>query len=46
VSAARGNPYGTAHPGRTGVPDEKTLAAARYQGERLTTVAISLTKPV
>jgi NAD(P)H dehydrogenase (quinone) len=42
VRAARGNPYGTAHPGRTGVPDEPTLAAARYQGHRLATVTLSL----
>jgi NAD(P)H dehydrogenase (quinone) len=43
VTAARGNPYGTAHPGRAGTPDEQTLAAARYQGERLTTITTRLT---
>ncbi|MEU8621083.1 NAD(P)H:quinone oxidoreductase [Streptomyces sp. NPDC048623] len=39
VYAAGGNPYGTAHPGSNGEPDEKVLAAARYQGERLTKIA-------
>ncbi|MFG3347908.1 NAD(P)H:quinone oxidoreductase [Streptomyces sp. NPDC048018] len=39
VYAAGGNPYGTAHPGANGAPDEKVLAAARYQGQRLTTIA-------
>ncbi|MFI8963129.1 NAD(P)H:quinone oxidoreductase [Streptomyces sp. NPDC053493] len=39
VYAAGGNPYGTAHPGTNGAPDEKVLAAARYQGERLTKIA-------
>ncbi|MGW4722619.1 NAD(P)H:quinone oxidoreductase [Streptomyces sp. NPDC004291] len=39
VYAAGGNPYGTAHPGAHGVPDENVLAAARYQGERLTRIA-------
>ncbi|MFE5830551.1 NAD(P)H:quinone oxidoreductase [Streptomyces sp. NPDC056488] len=39
VYAAGGNPYGTAHPGAHGVPGEDVLAAARYQGERLTRIA-------
>ncbi|MER7912728.1 NAD(P)H:quinone oxidoreductase [Streptomyces sp. NPDC096068] len=39
VYAAGGNPYGTAHPGAHGAPDENVLAAARYQGERLTRIA-------
>ncbi|MFS4091487.1 NAD(P)H:quinone oxidoreductase [Streptomyces sp. AF1A] len=43
VYAAGGNPYGTAHPGATGAPQEPTLAAARYQGERLATIAAHLT---
>ncbi|MFE5730743.1 NAD(P)H:quinone oxidoreductase [Streptomyces sp. NPDC056528] len=38
VYAAGGNPYGTAHPGAHGEPDENVLAAARYQGERLTRI--------
>ncbi|WP_435974940.1 hypothetical protein [Streptomyces sp. Qhu_M48] len=39
VYAAGGNPYGTAHPGAYGAPGENVLAAARYQGERLTGIA-------
>ncbi|MFJ3814460.1 NAD(P)H:quinone oxidoreductase [Streptomyces sp. NPDC090056] len=39
VYAAGGNPYGTAHPGAHGEPGEDVLAAARYQGERLTRIA-------
>ncbi|MET9953159.1 NAD(P)H:quinone oxidoreductase [Streptomyces sp. NPDC006339] len=39
VYAAGGNPYGTAHPGANGAPAENVLAAARYQGERLTRIA-------
>ncbi|BAU84793.1 trp repressor binding protein [Streptomyces laurentii] len=39
VSAAGGNPYGTAHPGANGEPGENVLAAARYQGARLTKIA-------
>lgn len=39
VYAAGGNPYGTSHPGANGAPDENTLQAARYQGERLTKIA-------
>ncbi|MEV1199199.1 NAD(P)H:quinone oxidoreductase [Microbispora rosea] len=42
VYPAGGNPYGTAHPGGTGAPSEDTLAAARYQGERLATITASL----
>ncbi|WP_433041941.1 NAD(P)H:quinone oxidoreductase [Dactylosporangium sp. CS-033363] len=42
VHAAYGNPYGIAHPGAEGVPSEATLAAARYQGRRLATVAARL----
>ncbi|MET9932031.1 NAD(P)H:quinone oxidoreductase, partial [Streptomyces sp. NPDC006324] len=38
VYAAGGNPYGTAHPGAHGEPGEDVLAAARYQGERLTRI--------
>ncbi|MGA4943757.1 NAD(P)H:quinone oxidoreductase [Streptomyces cinereoruber] len=38
VYAAGGNPYGTAHPGAHGAADENALAAARYQGERLTRI--------
>ncbi|MET9433660.1 NAD(P)H:quinone oxidoreductase [Streptomyces sp. NPDC006551] len=39
VYAAGGNPYGTAHPGANGTPEEDTLRAARYQGERLAKIA-------
>ncbi|MEV8563439.1 NAD(P)H:quinone oxidoreductase [Streptomyces sp. NPDC051917] len=39
VYAAGGNPYGAAHAGVNGSPEEHTLAAARYQGERLATIA-------
>ncbi|MFF3605357.1 NAD(P)H:quinone oxidoreductase [Streptomyces sp. NPDC002463] len=39
VYAAGGNPYGTAHPGANGAPAEEVLAAARYQGQRLTRIA-------
>ncbi|MFD3331303.1 NAD(P)H:quinone oxidoreductase [Streptomyces sp. NPDC058700] len=39
VYAAGGNPYGTAHPGSRGAPDENVLQAARYQGARLTRIA-------
>ncbi|MFD5769515.1 NAD(P)H:quinone oxidoreductase [Streptomyces sp. NPDC127049] len=39
VYAAGGNPYGTAHPAANGAPAEEVLAAARYQGARLTTIA-------
>ncbi|MEV6925211.1 NAD(P)H:quinone oxidoreductase [Dactylosporangium sp. NPDC051485] len=42
VFAARGNPYGIAHPGSEGRPSEATLAAARHQGDRLATVAAQL----
>jgi NAD(P)H dehydrogenase (quinone) len=40
VSAAYGNPYGTAYPSGSGADaQEQTLAAARYQGHRLATIA-------
>jgi NAD(P)H dehydrogenase (quinone) len=42
VSAAGGNPYGTAHPSGRGAPSEDTLAAARFQGHRLATVTAAL----
>jgi NAD(P)H dehydrogenase (quinone) len=42
VHAARGNPYGIAHPGAEGAPSDATLAAARYQGHRLATTATRL----
>ncbi len=42
VSAAYGNPYGIAHPAGTGAPSAETLAAARYQGQRLATVTAHL----
>ena len=42
VHAARGNPYGIAHPGAEGTPSEATLAAARYQGHRLAVTAARL----
>ncbi|MFC7549125.1 NAD(P)H:quinone oxidoreductase [Plantactinospora sp. GCM10030261] len=42
VSAAFGNPYGTAHPSGPGAPAEATLAAARFQGGRLATVTAAL----
>ncbi len=41
--AAGGNPYGAAHIGGSGEPSEEVLNAARYQGERLATVAAKLT---
>ena len=42
VSAAGGNPYGTAHASGGGLPGEEALAAARYQGRRLTRVGALL----
>jgi NAD(P)H dehydrogenase (quinone) len=39
VSAAGGNPYGTASAGQ---PDEAALAAARYQGQRLARIGALL----
>jgi NAD(P)H dehydrogenase (quinone) len=44
VTAAHGNPYGTAHPaGPDGeAPGDAVLAAARYQGQRLATVTATL----
>jgi NAD(P)H dehydrogenase (quinone) len=42
VSAAFGNPYGVAHPSSTGQPTGDTLAAARFQGQRLATVTARL----
>ncbi|MEU4350794.1 NAD(P)H:quinone oxidoreductase [Streptomyces sp. NPDC023838] len=41
VYGAGGNPYGTAHAGSEPV-SEGTLVAARYQGERLATIAARL----
>ncbi|MGF1425949.1 NAD(P)H:quinone oxidoreductase [Kitasatospora sp. LaBMicrA B282] len=41
VYPAGGNPYGTSHAGGEAV-SEATLAAARYQGERLATIAARL----
>lgn len=41
VYGAGGNPYGTAHAGSDAVSEE-TLTAARYQGERLATIATRL----
>ncbi|MGP4110618.1 NAD(P)H:quinone oxidoreductase [Streptomyces sp. 4N509B] len=41
VYPAGGNPYGTAHHG-SDAPSEETLAAARYQGERLASIASRL----
>jgi NAD(P)H dehydrogenase (quinone) len=43
ITAAGGNPYGTSHAALGGMPGEETLAAARYQGRRLTRVAAALT---
>ncbi|MGW1886909.1 NAD(P)H:quinone oxidoreductase [Streptomyces sp. NPDC001970] len=42
VYGAGGNPYGTSHAGSAGAPGEETLEAARYQGERLATIAARL----
>jgi NAD(P)H dehydrogenase (quinone) len=42
VYAAGGNPYGTSHAANLGLPNDEELAAARYQGRRLTTVATAL----
>jgi NAD(P)H dehydrogenase (quinone) len=42
IHAARGNPYGIAHPGAEGAPSAATLTAARYQGSRLASVAARL----
>lgn len=41
VYPAGGNPYGTSHRGAD-APSEETLAAARYQGGRLATIAARL----
>ncbi|KUJ69478.1 NAD(P)H dehydrogenase [Streptomyces albus subsp. albus] len=41
VYPAGGNPYGTNHHGAE-APSEETLAAARYQGERLATITARL----
>jgi NAD(P)H dehydrogenase (quinone) len=40
---AGGNPYGTAHPSHDGPPDDRVLAAARAQGERLVRITNALT---
>jgi NAD(P)H dehydrogenase (quinone) len=42
VSAAGGNPYGTAHPSGGGLPEDAALDAARHQGVRLVRVAALL----
>ncbi|MEJ8662147.1 MULTISPECIES: NAD(P)H:quinone oxidoreductase [Streptomyces] len=42
VYGAGGNPYGTSHAGGAGAPGNETLEAARYQGERLATIAARL----
>jgi NAD(P)H dehydrogenase (quinone) len=42
VYAAGGNPYGTSHAAREGLPSDEELAAARHQGRRLTSVAAAL----
>ncbi len=39
VTDAGGNPYGTTHPSSEGPPTSAALAAARYQGRRLATIA-------
>jgi NAD(P)H dehydrogenase (quinone) len=39
VYGAGGNPYGTSHPSAGGPPEADVLAAARYQGRRLATIA-------
>ncbi|GAB1338680.1 NAD(P)H:quinone oxidoreductase [Streptomyces sp. E-15] len=41
VYPAGGNPYGTTHQGAE-APSDETLAAARYQGERLATITARL----
>jgi NAD(P)H dehydrogenase (quinone) len=43
VTAAGGNPYGTSHAANEGLPNGEELAAARYQGRRVTRVATALT---
>ena len=42
IFAAGGNPYGTSHPSGAGAPEEETLTAARYQGQRLATITARL----
>jgi NAD(P)H dehydrogenase (quinone) len=42
VYAAGGNPYGTSHPSRGNPVNDEVLAAARYQGQRLATIAARL----
>ncbi|MBO0809104.1 MAG: NAD(P)H:quinone oxidoreductase [Actinobacteria bacterium] len=42
VSAAGGNPYGTAHASGDGPPGDAALAAARYQGRRLARIGSAL----
>ncbi len=39
VRLAGGNPYGTSHGSAGGLPGSDVLAAARYQGRRLTAIA-------
>ncbi len=42
VTAAGGNPYGTAHPSAGGPPGDAVLAAARHQGDRLARIGALL----
>jgi NAD(P)H dehydrogenase (quinone) len=42
IYAAGGNPYGTAHHSRENPVGDVVLAAARYQGQRLATIATRL----
>lgn len=42
VSAAGGNPYGTAHPSGQGAPADAILTAARYQGSRLVRIGAAV----
>lgn len=42
VYEAGGNPYGTTHPSLSGLPGERALIAARYQGRRLVRIGAAL----
>jgi NAD(P)H dehydrogenase (quinone) len=42
IYEAGGNPYGTAHASGGGAPGSEILAAARYQGRRLTAITASI----
>lgn len=46
VSAAGGNPYGTAHPSGSEAPADRVLEAARHQGRRLARIAAGFSAPV